>query len=139
MIRSAAHSDQELALTLPAITHETLIAYADASGDRNPLHIDPAAARAAGEPDVIAHGMLLMAYVGRLVTELFPQSALSSWHLRFVAKTPVGAQPTCHARIIDHIGDLARAEIWAELDDGTVVTRGEAVYTVRRVRNLDEH
>jgi acyl dehydratase len=35
--------------------------YADVSGDRNPIHLDPAAAQAAGFPGVIAHGMSVLA------------------------------------------------------------------------------
>jgi acyl dehydratase len=38
-------------------------AYADASGDHNPIHLDPEAARAAGFPGVIAHGMSVLALV----------------------------------------------------------------------------
>jgi hypothetical protein len=34
--------------------------YAEVSGDRNAIHLDPEAARAAGFPDVIAHGMSVL-------------------------------------------------------------------------------
>ena len=44
--------------------------YADASGDQNPIHQDEAFAKSVGLPDVIAHGMLTMALVGKYVTEL---------------------------------------------------------------------
>lgn len=44
--------------------------YADASGDQNPIHQDEAFAKSVGLPDVIAHGMLTMALVGRYVSEL---------------------------------------------------------------------
>lgn len=46
-----------------------LIAYADASGDHNPIHLDEAAAKAAGLPNVIAHGMYIMGLAARAVTE----------------------------------------------------------------------
>jgi acyl dehydratase len=39
--------------------------YAEASGDRNPIHLDPAAARAAGLPAPILHGLYTMAQVAR--------------------------------------------------------------------------
>src|SRR5229473_98550 len=50
--------------------------YAQASGDLNPLHLDPAFARQAGFDDVIVHGMLGMALLGRLLEEAFPSNPL---------------------------------------------------------------
>ena len=41
-------------------TTEQIAAYADASGDRNPIHLDAAFARSVGLPGVIAHGLLQM-------------------------------------------------------------------------------
>ena len=46
-----------------------LKAYADASGDQNPIHQNEEFAKAVGLPNVIAHGMLTMALVGRYVTQ----------------------------------------------------------------------
>jgi len=45
-------------------------AYADASGDQNPIHQDEAFAKSVGLPNVISHGMLTMALVGNYVTQL---------------------------------------------------------------------
>jgi acyl dehydratase len=60
-------------LALPTVSYRLTRAhlrrYAEASGDLNPIHLDPAAARAAGLPDVIAHGMLLMGLALRGVEE----------------------------------------------------------------------
>ena len=56
------------ALELPPITRTTLALYAGASGDHNPVHIDIDFAKKAGMPDVFAHGMLSMAYLGRMLT-----------------------------------------------------------------------
>jgi acyl dehydratase len=49
--------------------------YADASGDQNPIHQDEAFAKSVGLPDVIAHGMLTMALVGKYVSDLACGSA----------------------------------------------------------------
>ncbi len=46
-----------------------LKAYADASGDQNPIHQNEDFAKAVGLPDVIAHGMLTMALVGKFVSD----------------------------------------------------------------------
>jgi acyl dehydratase len=49
--------------------------YADASGDHNPIHQDEVFAKSVGLPDVIAHGMLTMALVGKYVSDLAGGSA----------------------------------------------------------------
>lgn len=50
-----------------AVSRETLVAYADASGDQNPIHQDEAFAKGVGLPDVIAHGMWTMGAAGSAV------------------------------------------------------------------------
>lgn len=49
------------------ITREQISAYAEASGDRNPIHLDDEFARSVGLPGVIAHGMLLMGLMASTV------------------------------------------------------------------------
>ena len=60
-------------LRVEPISRKTLALFAGASGDHQPTHIDIDAAKAKGRDDVIAHGMLMMAYLGRVVTDLVPQ------------------------------------------------------------------
>ena len=64
------------ALTLPAVNRTMLAIFAGASGDLNPVHIDIDFARKAGMSDVFAHGMLGMAWLGRLLTQWSPQAQL---------------------------------------------------------------
>jgi acyl dehydratase len=49
--------------------------YADASGDQNPIHQNEEFAASVGLPNVIAHGMLTMALVGKYLTDLAGGSA----------------------------------------------------------------
>jgi acyl dehydratase len=51
------------------ITRADLVAYAEASGDHNPIHQDESVARAVGLPGVIAHGMYTLALAARYVDE----------------------------------------------------------------------
>jgi acyl dehydratase len=51
------------------VTRADLVRYAGASGDFNPIHWSDRAAREAGLPGVVAHGMLTMALAARLVTD----------------------------------------------------------------------
>ena len=55
-------------LTSKPISRHTLALYCGASGDHNPIHVDLDFAKAFGMPDVFAHGMLSMAYLGRMLT-----------------------------------------------------------------------
>lgn len=91
-------------LVLPPITRLDLALYCGASGDHNPLHVDIDAAGAAGMDDVIAHGMLSMAYLGRLLTQQFDPMALTAFSVRFVAMTRVGDVLTCRGEVTDMDG-----------------------------------
>ena len=51
------------------VRRDTLVAYAAASGDQNPIHQDEDFARSVGLPDVIAHGMWTMGAAGTVVEE----------------------------------------------------------------------
>jgi acyl dehydratase len=118
-------------LHIEAISRKTLALFAGASGDHQPTHIDIDAARAKGRADVIAHGMLMMAYLGRMVTDFVPQERIRSYSARFVATTPVHAQPTGTGRVVALQDGLATLELAIHLADGTTVVRGEAVVDIR--------
>jgi acyl dehydratase len=119
------------ALKIDPISRTTLALFAGASGDTNPIHLDHELARSAGMDDVFAHGMLSMAYLGRLLTDLFPQERLRSFGVRFAAITPVKAEPVCSATVasIDEVDGERRATLalTVALADGTVTLTGDAV------------
>ena len=98
---TAAIGDELPPLAMPPISRLTLALYCGASGDHNPLHVDQDFAREAGLGDVIAHGMLVMAYMSRTLTAQVPQSALREFATRFHAMTRVGDAITCTARVTD--------------------------------------
>jgi acyl dehydratase len=118
------------ALDIDPISRATLALFAGASGDHNPIHVDLDVARSAGLDDVFAHGMLSMAYLARLLTDLVPQRQLRSYKVRFAAITPVHGQPTCNASVtsIDDVNGerLATLELSVTLADGTATLLGEA-------------
>lgn len=59
----------ELATLSYTVTRADLAAYAEASGDHNPIHLDEDVARSVGLPGVIAHGMFTLALAARAVQE----------------------------------------------------------------------
>lgn len=119
------------ALTLPPISRTTLALYAGASGDHNPIHIDSDFAQKAGMPDVFAHGMLSMAYLGRMLTNWRPQSQLRKFSNRFAAITHLQDVITCSGKVVEILEDngetLARCEIQAAKFDGEQTLVGEAL------------
>lgn len=118
-------------LRVEPISRTTLALFAGASGDHQPTHLDIDAARAKGREDVIAHGMLMMAYLARMLTDLVPQERIRSYSARFLATTPVRAQPTCTGRVVALENGLASIALAITLGDGTTVVRGEAVIDIR--------
>jgi acyl dehydratase len=93
--------DELAPLELEPVSRLTLALYAGASGDHNPIHVDIDVARDAGLDDVIAHGMLSMAYMARLVTAYAAPTAVRSLHARFSAMTHVGDRLTCRGNVAE--------------------------------------
>ena len=89
------------ALELSPISRTTLALFAGASGDHNPIHIDTDFARKAGMPDVFAHGMLGMAWLGRLLTNWAPQSRLRRFDVRFQGITHLANAISCTGRVVE--------------------------------------
>jgi acyl dehydratase len=114
-------------LKIRSISRTTLALFAGASGDHNPIHIDLDVARSAGLDDVFAHGMLSMAYLGRLLTGWVPADRIRSYRVRFTAITPVLGEPTCTGRVTAIEDGLAIVELAVMLPDGTVTVTGESV------------
>jgi acyl dehydratase len=106
-------------LTVEPVSRLTLALYAGGSGDHNPVHVDLDAAHDAGLEDVIAHGMLSMAYLARLVTTYVPHTAVRSLSVRFSAMTHVGDKLTCRAEVVEVIreGDENRVRLALSVTD----------------------
>lgn len=117
-------------LRVTPISRATLALFAGASGDHMPIHIDIDAARKFGYEDVFAHGMLSMAYLGRLLTDWVPQEKIRSYRVRFTAVTPVHAEPTCTGRVTAIDDGIATVGLTVTLADGTVTLRGDATIDV---------
>ena len=115
----------------PPLTRLTLALYCGASGDHNPIHVDTDFAKAAGMPDVIAHGMLSMAWLARVLTDFVPQTALREYGVRFAAMTQVGERIRCAATVAEKFernGErCVRLELVTTNQDGQIKLSGEAV------------
>lgn len=92
------------------IDRAMLKAYADASGDQNPIHQNEEFAVSVGLPNVIAHGMLTMALVGKYVTDWAGgAAAVKEYSARFVKPVIVPADQkvdlTVSATVSEITGD----------------------------------
>lgn len=107
----------------------TLALYAGASGDHNPIHVDTDFAAGAGMPDVFAHGMLSMAYLGRLLTNWVPQDAIREFSVRFAAITHVGDAITCTGVVTekDEVAGTVRIALSTCNQQGEIKLTGEAL------------
>lgn len=107
--------------TFPPIDRHTLALYCGVSGDSNPIHVDSDFAKAAGFPDVFAHGMLAMAYLGTALEDAGIAANLRNFRTRFKAVTQLGAQLRCTGtvspadgaaidlQVVDQFGDVKLA------------------------------
>ncbi|MBM3644227.1 MAG: dehydratase [Alphaproteobacteria bacterium] len=87
------------ALVLPPINRHQLALYCGGSGDHNPIHVDIDFAKKFGFKDVFAHGMLSMAFLGRLATSWVPQGQVRKLGTRFTSITWVGDVITVTGKI----------------------------------------
>jgi len=126
-----AVGDEIPVLSIAPISRTTLALYAGASGDHNPIHIDIDFAKKAGMDDVFAHGMLIMAYLGRAVTNWASPASLRQFKVRFRAISHVGDQIKCQGAVTELFEEMgekrARLDLQATNQDGDVKLLGEAI------------
>lgn len=114
------------------VTQDQIDAYADASGDHNPIHINPAAARAVGLDGTIAHGMISMGFLGQVATDWLaepptPGAWLARLRARFQGMVRPGDTLTCRGVILGHVENGRQSlQVWAENQRGERVTSGDA-------------
>ena len=114
------------------IDRRLLVAYANASGDQNPIHQNEEFAISVGLPNVIAHGMLTMALVGKYVTDWAGGSAsVKEFGARFVKPVivPVGQKVdlTVSATVAEVDGDRISLTISATSAGMKVLGMAKAV------------
>ncbi|GAA2676451.1 MaoC family dehydratase [Streptomyces aculeolatus] len=118
MVAKVAYDAVEVGTELPAqsfpVTRETLVRYAGASGDFNPIHWNERFAKEVGLPDVIAHGMFTMAEAIRVVTDWAGDpGAVVDYGVRFTKPVVVpddgaGAVIEVSAKVAQKLDDEAR-------------------------------
>jgi acyl dehydratase len=118
------------------VTRDDVRAYADASGDQNPLHQRDEVARAAGFDGIIAHGMFTMGHMAACVLAWAGEpDAVTSLAAQFRAPVSMGQELVAGGRVrsLDEGSRTVTLDLWvtSERDGETEwpVKRGDA--TVR--------
>jgi 3-hydroxybutyryl-CoA dehydratase len=124
--------DAALPATERTLTQEGIAAYADASGDHNPLHIDPAFAATTRFGGTIAHGMLVLAFLSDMLTGAFgpPWAESGALKIRFRDAARPGDVVTTGGTVVARDGRRVRCEVECVNQNGTVLVNGEAEVTI---------
>jgi acyl dehydratase len=129
--RPAEPQGEAIPALTKVVTQPQIDAYAEVSGDHNPIHVNPEAARAVGLDGTIAHGMLSMAFLGQALTDWITTSnSRGAWvarlRVRFQAMVKPGDALTCKGVLSAQEGDRQRVDLWIDNQRGERVITGDA-------------
>lgn len=124
--------------TFPPITQKQLKDYAEASGDPNPIHLDEKAAKSVGLPGVIAHGMLVAAFIAERAkqylnskishtdahTHTHRHTVMKKLQIRFKAMTLLGDQIEIDGSVKEILDHEVVLELHARNQRGETVALG---------------
>lgn len=129
----------EIGQDLPEVSYSIdralLVAYANASGDHNPIHQNEDFAKSVGLPDVIAHGMLTMALAGRYVSEVAGGSEnVKEFFARFIKPVVVPEGTTVNLYLSGRVSAIesgtAKIDLQATCDGVKVLGMAKAVISL---------
>lgn len=128
-MKTLAKGDKLTALVKPPITREQLNAYAEASLDNNPIHLDDEVAKKAGLPGVIAHGMLTMAFFGEFLHQTLEECGpgqIKEMSCRFKAMTFPGDVVTIAGTVRNASDGSVECDLEARNQKGELTANGHA-------------
>lgn len=121
------------------ITHLGLVRYSGACGDFNPIHTVPEVAQSVGLDGIIAHGMLVMAYAGQMLTNWAGANALRRIKVRFSGMTIPGESLICEGKVTQIVLDDPSGEALVEgrltvkgVDDDSLKLKGDFAVALPR-------
>jgi len=122
---------QIVAETTFSITRDSLVRYAGASGDFNPIHYRDDVATSVGLPGVLAHGMLTMGFAIQPVVDWIGDSGkVLDYQVRFtrpvLVDAVVGASVTVVAKVGSVDDDVARIDLTVTYGEQTVLGKAQA-------------
>ncbi|HEY0373466.1 MAG TPA: MaoC/PaaZ C-terminal domain-containing protein [Amnibacterium sp.] len=115
------------------IDRETLVRYAGASGDFNPIHYRDDVAQSVGLPGVLAHGMLTMGLAVQPVVDRFGAAAIRQYGVRFTKPVPVPPEGgvvldvTAKVGAVDEAAGTLRVDLTVAVEGTVVLGRAQVV------------
>lgn len=127
---------EQIAALTKMVTQPQIDAYAEVSGDHNPIHINPEAARAVGLDGTIAHGMLSMAFAGQLLTDWLAAQGTAGGYVRrlrvrFQGMVRPGDTLTVRGALGEREGGTERINISIDNQHGERVVTGDGDVVLR--------
>jgi acyl dehydratase len=118
-----------------ALSRDSLVRYAGASGDFNAIHYRDDVARSVGLPGVLAHGMLTMGLAVQPVIDwIGDPGRVLDYQVRFTRPVPVdaaeGALVTVTAKVGALEGDFARIDLTVTFNSATVLGKAQVRVSV---------
>jgi acyl dehydratase len=123
---------QEVAARSFSLSRDSLVRYAGASGDFNPIHYRDDVAQSVGLPGVLAHGMLTMgAAVQPVVDWVGDAGRIVDYQVRFTRPVPVPATGAATLEVLATIAEIdadsarVRVDLTATFDAATVLGKAQ--------------
>ena len=116
-------------LELAPVDRMSLVRYAGASGDYNPIHVVDDVAKETGLPGIIQHGMLTMARMGTLLSEHLEHGFVEHFQSRFTGmlfldeQLTIGGNVTAVEREGDH--EVVSFDVYARTTEGRQIAKGK--------------
>jgi acyl dehydratase len=115
-------------IQLGPVDRITLIKYAGASGDYNPIHTIDEEAKKAGLPGIIAHGMWTMGNLAKLFTEFYEEGFIQDYTIRFKGMVFLNDVVTLQAELAEENENILTFKVRAVNQNGNEVIKGDVLY-----------
>ena len=124
-------------LIVEDLGREDFVKYAGASGDFNPIHYDVPYARDAGNPDVIAQGMLTAGFAAHLAADWLGLANVTRFRVRFQSRVFPGDTITVTGEVTNvtqiEVGTTVEVALGAKRHTGETVLSGSVTATLPRL------
>jgi acyl dehydratase len=127
---TAAVGDRPAPRPFGPVTQTDIVRFAGAGGDFNPLHHDPARARAAGFEAPIAMGQMTAGVLAGWLTDWCGVENLRSYEVRFTAPLRIGDTVELSGEVVEVDAGVARLDLVASVGGSPVLT-GSATVRIR--------
>lgn len=127
-MKKTFNKGDKLPVIVREITQEKIDLYAEASGDFNPLHVDPEFAKDTIFGGTIAHGMLTLAYISQVMSEFYRNGWINGGQMEINFLAPVRPKDTitCTGEVSEVWEDFVKCSVSCKNQRDETVVAGNA-------------